>query len=134
MLAALVAAATLVGSGPAVGQAAAGAPVVKPGDILRITVWRQPEFSGDFSVAPDGTIVHPLYKEIAVGGLPLSTVQSRIDGFLRRFDVNPNFVVQDLMPVVVEGEVRTPGVYTVPAQTSVTILLAQAGGTTDLAR
>src|SRR5215218_6153155 len=35
---------------------------LSPGDSVRITVWRKPEFSGDFIVAPDGTISHPLYR------------------------------------------------------------------------
>ena len=43
-------------------------PVLRPGDMLRITVWRHPEMSGDFAVAPDSTLVHPLYQAVRVAG------------------------------------------------------------------
>ena len=39
-----------------------GDSLLRPGDALRITVWRQPEFSGDFVVNPDSTIGHPLHS------------------------------------------------------------------------
>ena len=34
-----------------------------PGDQIRITVWRKPEMSCDCTVAGNGTIIHPLYRE-----------------------------------------------------------------------
>src|SRR4051812_5763503 len=40
--------------------------VLTPGDSVRIEVWRKPEFSGDFVVAPDGTITHPLFRSVRV--------------------------------------------------------------------
>src|SRR5690349_4287754 len=35
--------------------------VLAPGDSVRVVVWRKPELSGDFIIAPDGSITHPLY-------------------------------------------------------------------------
>ena len=35
---------------------APGDSLLRPGDVLRITVWRQLEFSGDFVVNPDSTV------------------------------------------------------------------------------
>src|SRR5438105_2451010 len=63
------------------------------GDVLRITVWRQPEMSGEFVVGADGSILHPLYRTIRVANLPLSTVEDRVRTFLARFESNPEFVL-----------------------------------------
>src|SRR5437016_2136635 len=67
---------------PAVGCAQSsaldGAPVVlSPGDAIRIIVWRNAELSGEFTIAPDGSITHPLYREIKIAGLPIPQVEER---------------------------------------------------------
>src|SRR5436853_3239668 len=43
---------------------------LRPGDVLRINVWRHPELSGDFVVAPDSTLVDPVYQVVKVAGYP----------------------------------------------------------------
>ena len=105
-----------------------------PGDVLRITVWRKPEFSGDFEIAPDGSITHPLYRELKVAGLSFTTVEERVRAFLARFEANPSFVMSPLLRVFVGGEVRQPSVYTLPPGTTVAQAVAQAGGATERGR
>ena len=105
--------------------------VISPGDQIRIVVWRKPEMSGDFPIAANGTIIHPLYREVQVTGVPLSVVEDRLRTFLSRFDTNPQFVIQPLVKVVVAGEVRSPNVYPVPPETTVQQVVALAGGPTD---
>lgn len=105
--------------------------MLSPGDVLRITVWRQPELSGEFVVGPDGSILHPLYREVRVTNLPLSTVEDRVRTFLTRFESNPEFVMLPMLRIIVGGEVRQPNVYTVPVGTSVAAAIASAGGPTD---
>ena len=107
---------------------------IAPGDVLRITVWRKPEFSGDFPVAPDGSITHPLYRELKVAGLPFNAVEDVLRNFLSRFEANPSFVVSPLLRVFVGGEVRLPSVYTLPPRTTVAQAVAQAGGATERGR
>jgi protein involved in polysaccharide export with SLBB domain len=102
-----------------------------PGDIVRITVWRRPEFTGDYIVAPDSSITHPLLREVKVAGVPFPVVEDRVRTFLTRFDANPAFVVSPLLRVFVGGEVRVPNVYNVPPGSSVTQLIAIAGGPTE---
>jgi polysaccharide export outer membrane protein len=111
-----------------VGSPAGG---LNPGDQIRIIVWRKPEFSGDFPVAANGTITHPLYKEVQVTGVPLSVVEDRLRAFLTRFETNPQFVIQPLVRIIVGGEVRTPNVYSVPPETTIAQAIALAGGPTD---
>jgi protein involved in polysaccharide export with SLBB domain/glycosyltransferase involved in cell wall biosynthesis len=116
------------------GSHAPAAAQLAPGDVIRITVWRKPEFSGDFVVAPDGAITHPLYKELRVTGMPFNEVESLVRGFLSRFEANPAFVVSPLLRVFVGGEVRQPSVYTFPPGTTVGQAVAQAGGPTERGR
>src|SRR5688572_29600026 len=60
--------------------------VLTPGDSVRIVVWRKPEFSGDFVVAPNGTITHPLFRSVQVGGVPFATAEANLRRFLARFE------------------------------------------------
>jgi protein involved in polysaccharide export with SLBB domain len=48
---------------------------LNPGDVVRITVWRKPELSGDFIIAGDGSVSHPLYRDVRVTGMPLAAVR-----------------------------------------------------------
>lgn len=102
-----------------------------PGDLLRITVWRRPEFSGDFVIAPDSTITHPLYREVKVAAVPLSEVENRVRRFLGKYENTPAFVISPLLRVFVGGEVRQPSVYSVPPGTTVAQAVALAGGPTE---
>jgi protein involved in polysaccharide export with SLBB domain len=102
-----------------------------PGDQIRIVVWRKPEMSCDCTVAGNGTIIHPLYREVQVTGLPMSTVEDRLRTFLARYEQNPQFVIQPLVKIIVGGEVRTPNIYSVPPETTIAQAIAIAGGPTD---
>jgi polysaccharide export outer membrane protein len=104
---------------------------VAPGDQIRITVWRKPEMSCDCTVSGNGTIIHPLYRAVQVVGVPLSTVEERLRTFLARYEQNPQFVIQPLVRIVVGGEVRTPNIYSVPPETTITQAIALAGGPTE---
>ncbi|HKO18494.1 MAG TPA: SLBB domain-containing protein [Acidobacteriaceae bacterium] len=105
-----------------------------PGDVIRIEVWRDKEMSGDFPIAADGTITHPLYRELKVAGVPLPAVRDMLRIFLSKFESNPTFTVTPLLRVIVAGEVRQPNILTVPAGTTVAQAIAMAGGPTDRGR
>jgi polysaccharide biosynthesis/export protein len=104
---------------------------LSPGDSVRITVWRKPEFSGDFIVGPDGSITHPLYRTVRVGGVPFTTAEANLRTFLARFEQDPQFVVEPLVRVAVSGEVGRPQVFAVRPETSIAEAVAQAGGPTQ---
>lgn len=108
-----------------------GSAMLAPGDLLRITVWRRAEFSGDFVIAPDSTITHPLYREVKVAGIPLRMTEERIRLFLTRYETTPAFVISPLLRIFVGGEVRQPSVYNVPPGTTIAQAVAQAGGPTE---
>jgi polysaccharide biosynthesis/export protein len=99
-----------------------------PGDSVRVVVWRKPEMSGDFIVAPDGSITHPLYQTVRVGGVPFPTAEANLRAFLARFEQDPQFVLEPLMRIAVSGEVERPAVFAVRPETSIAEAVAQAGG------
>lgn len=107
---------------------------LSPGDSVRITVWRKPEFSGDFIVGADGSITHPLYRTVKVGGVPFTTAESNVRTFLARFEQDPQFVVEPLVRVAVSGEVGRPQVFAVRPETSIAEAVAQAGGPNQFAK
>jgi polysaccharide export outer membrane protein len=106
--------------------------VLAPGDSVRIVVWRKPEFSGDFVVAPNGTITHPLFRSVQVAGVPFATAEANLRRFLARFEENPEFVIEPLIRVAISGEVERPLVYALRPETTVAEAVARAGGATEL--
>lgn len=112
-------------------QTASGPQGLNPGDQVRIVVWRNPELSGDFTVSANGTLTHPLYREVQVTGIPLSSVEDRLRTFLTRYATNPQFVILPLVKVIVAGEVRSPNVLSVPPETTVAQALVLAGGPSE---
>jgi polysaccharide biosynthesis/export protein len=108
--------------------------MLNAGDSVRITVWRKPEFSGDFIVGPDGSITHPLYRTVRVGGVPFTSAEANLRTFLARFEQDPQFVVEPLVRVAVSGEVGRPQVFAVRPETSIAEAVAQAGGPNQFAK
>ncbi len=109
----------------------AAEPVLQPGDLVRIAVWQQPAWSGDFEVAADGSIRHPLYRGVRVTGVPFSVAEDRMRAFLRRYEETPTFSMYPLFPVIVGGEVRDPKLHTLPPEATVAQAVALAGGVTE---
>jgi polysaccharide export outer membrane protein len=97
---------------------------------VRINVWRRPELSGDFVVAPDGSVTHPLYRTVKVGGVTQSVAEANVRTFLLRFDQDPQFVLEPLFRVAVTGEVSRPQLFAANPQMSILEVIARAGGTT----
>ena len=122
------------GQAPRTSSGPAGESVtLSPGDVVRITVWRKPELSGEFAIAGDGSIVHPLYKDIRVAGIPMDAVEGLVRGVIEKIERTP-FVVEPLLRVSVEGEVRQPSVYSLRPETSIAQAIAMAGGPTERGR
>ncbi len=113
---------------------ARSAVVLEPGDGIRVAVWRQPELSGEFMIAADSTLRHPLYRVVKVAGVPMETVEQRMRAYLQQLDANPQFVLEPLMHVTVSGEVRSPSIYTLPPEVTVAQAVVRAGGATEAAR
>lgn len=112
---------------------AAASLTLTPGDAVRLSVWRAPELNGEFVVAPNGTLAHPAFPGLFVAGLPLSRVQAMLDSAARLENVGAQVIMQPLLHVVIDGEVRSPNLYRYPAGTSIAEALAMSGGRTERA-
>jgi polysaccharide export outer membrane protein len=103
--------------------------MLSPGDSVRITVWRKPEFSGDFVIAPDGSVTHPLFRDVKIAGVPLAAAEANLRRYLTQYDQNPQFVMEPLLRVSVSGEVPRPLVFAAQPGSTIAEAVARAGGT-----
>ena len=134
----LLLAALLPAALPAHRAAAQAAPVdsafLRPGDLIRISVFRQPELSGEFVVSPEGTVQHPLLNQVSVVDVPRPVIRERLRQALSRFEREPSFVFDYLYRVAVGGEVRQPSLYNLSPETTLGQAIAAAGGVTENGR
>jgi polysaccharide export outer membrane protein len=105
------------------------------GDMVRITVFRNPDLTTEARVNERGTILFPMIGEVPVAGLTPSQAGARIADKLRtgRFVVNPEVTVAiaqvNSRQVSVLGNVNKPGRYPLDAiNVKLTDVLATAGG------
>jgi protein involved in polysaccharide export with SLBB domain len=117
------------GAAGAQSPASAADAGLRPGDVVRIAAWRLPEFSGEFRVAADGGIQHPLLTEVRVLGVSEEVIMQRLLSVIRRYETDPQVVVDLLYRVAVGGEVQQPNVLLVPPETTVSQAVALAAGT-----
>jgi polysaccharide export outer membrane protein len=106
------------------------------GDVLKITVYGQPDLSLETKVSESGTISYPLIGEVKVGGLSQAAAERKIagllehDGYLKKPQVNIAVAQNLSQQVSVLGQVQHPGRYPVESHRSLTDILALAGGLT----
>jgi polysaccharide export outer membrane protein len=106
------------------------------GDMLRITVYGNTDMTTETRVTAAGTISLPLVGEVKVGGISVSEAEHRIaklleDGkFIKRPQVNIVILQFTSQQVSVLGEVQKPGRYPLDHPSTLTDLLAIAGGAT----
>ncbi|MBI3916647.1 MAG: polysaccharide export protein EpsE [Betaproteobacteria bacterium] len=107
-----------------------------PGDVIKVTVYNHPDLATETEISLGGRIGFPLVGEVAVGGMTRSEAEKAISGSLGTGGFVPNAHVNLLVAqyrsqqVAVMGEVNKPGNYSITKATSVTELLAMAGGIT----
>lgn len=104
------------------------------GDLMRITVFRNPELSGEFTVDGEGYLALPLGGEVLAKGLNVRELENQIETRFKEggFLVDPQVAVQVLTyrPFYILGEVNTPGEYEYTNGMSVNNAVAMAGGFT----
>ncbi len=104
------------------------------GDKLRVTVYQEPDLSGEFTVDGTGQVQFPLVGQVKAAGLTTHQFTDEVKaalssgGYLK--DPRVNVEVTNFRPFYIMGEVNKPGEY--PYETGLTVLgaVALAGGFT----
>jgi polysaccharide export outer membrane protein len=109
---------------------------VGPGDVLRVDAFGNEEISGEFSVETSGTITFPLLGAVEVRGRTTSEISKHLEELLERdyyvdVQLQVDVATYKSMPVTLLGEVQRPGTFYLTGRTTVTQLLAEAGGLTS---
>src|SRR5688572_26876802 len=108
----------------------ASLPGVRPGDVIRVWIWREKDYSGEFPVEARGVVVLPLLGEISVPGKTAEALADTLRKAYRKYLNNPSIQVTVLRRIAVQGEVVKPGLYPADATITVGELIALAGGVT----
>jgi protein involved in polysaccharide export with SLBB domain len=120
----------LLAAGTAAAQLQAVDPL-RPGDVVRLRIWREPDMSGDFAVDESGMVVLPRVGPVRVTGEAPEKLRARLVSAFEAFLQHSSIEVKLLRRVQVLGAVRNPGLYPVDATMTVADALALAGGTTS---
>jgi len=122
-------------AGPFVVQA--GGYRIQPGDVLMISVWKEPDLQREVLVRPDGGISFPLAGDLMASGLTVASVRDEIAARLERYIPEPVVTVEVRQvlgnKIYVIGKVNRPGEFVVNAGVDVVKALSMAGGTTPFA-
>lgn len=108
--------------------AAAAFEVLRPGDIIRLSVWREPTITGEYIVDERGRVSLPFLGEIDVSGVKRDVVRDRIRSTLATSVQNLSMQLIFLRRIAVVGAVRSPGLYPTDATMTVGDLVGLAGG------
>jgi polysaccharide export outer membrane protein len=109
------------------------------GDVLQISVWKEPEASiQSIVVRPDGKITMPLIKDISVVGLSPREAEKVITTGLSGFipDANVTVIVTGInsKKVYIIGAVKREGPLAYTYRMTIMQALTEAGGLTDFAK
>jgi polysaccharide biosynthesis/export protein len=106
------------------------------GDVLRVTVYGDPELSATYRIDDAGSIAMPLVGSVPTRGLTAENAAARITsalaaGFMR----NPNVAVEvaEYRPFFIQGAVHNSGQYAYTYGMTVRAAIAAAGGHGDTA-
>ncbi len=115
-----------------------GSYTVQPGDLLEVSVWKEPDLSREVLVRPDGGLSFPLVGEIPADGKSTEAVREAIANQLTRYISDPVVTVSVKQiggnKIYVIGEVREPGEFVATRRMDVMQALSMAGGTTEYAK
>lgn len=108
---------------------------LRPGDVLRLKIWLEPDLSGDFTVDEAGQVTLPRLGVTPVTGLSSDQLREQLVVRYREFLNNPSIEIIPLRRISILGAVQKPGIY--PLEPSIRLGEAAnvAGGpTTDSKR
>jgi polysaccharide export outer membrane protein len=111
--------------------------VIGAQDILSIKVWREQDFTGFYTVRPDGKITIPLIGDVQASGLTPERLGDQLKQGLSNYinspDVSVSLQTVGSKKFYITGEVNRPGEYVLAVPTKVFDALSNSGGFRDFA-
>ena len=107
-------------------------------DTLKIRVFREDQYNGDYNVDGDGSITFPLLGRLAVAGKTTRQIEEELtkalaDGWLQNPQLSVEIGAYRSRSIFVIGEVRLPGRYTIEGPMTLLEVIGQAGSLTATA-
>jgi len=102
-------------------------------DILEVRVYQEPDLSGAYRVAPDGSVNFPLCGRVKVEGMTANAAADALTeclkaGFIRRPQVNAMVKEFNSKKVFVFGDVSKPGAFAYEEGMTIIHAVSLAGG------
>ena len=115
------------------GLSGSAAHHLSPGDKLKISVFNEPDLTGDYAIDENGNIAFPLVGELKAAGLGVDDFKANLverlqGGFVRNPRVNID--VLNYRPINIIGEVKNAGQYPYRPGMTAQDVAAIAGGYT----
>ena len=101
---------------------------LRPGDVLRISVWPDAQLGGEFPVELDGNVYLPFLGGVRATGIPGDELRRTIREGYQTAQRNAVVTVTPLYRIGVTGSVRRPGAFLVPPTDGFFDVIATAGG------
>ena len=124
----LVAALALPAASSAQDRPVGHDPRILPGDLVRLEIWREEEWSGDYLVDQFGVVALPLVGDVQVAGETQRSLKARLQEVYGKEIRNLSLQLLVLKRIRVTGEVKAPGIFPMEPTMSVADALVMAGG------
>jgi polysaccharide biosynthesis/export protein len=111
--------------------------IIGSNDVLNIFVWKEPDFTRDVLVMPDGRITFPLIGEIEAQGQTVTGLKNKITEKLKDYISTPEVTViikqSNSQRIYTIGKINKPGPFQLDPGMTIIQALSTAGGFTEWA-
>jgi protein involved in polysaccharide export with SLBB domain len=104
------------------------APTLRPGDVLRITVWPNSEFGGEFAIEESGLIYLPFIGSVRAAGVPIEQLRAELRAGYGQAMQSPVVTITPAFRVGIQGQVQRPGIYMIAPTNTLFDVIGMAGG------
>ena len=115
----------------------AGGYRLEPGDLLTVSVWKEPDLTSEVLIRPDAALSFPLAGDLKAAGLTVEELRTALQERVRKLVPEAAVSIAVKTPqgnrIYVIGKVQRPGDFMMVRPTDVMQAIALAGGTTPFA-
>ena len=119
------------------GERVREAYLIRPGDMLQVSVWKEDYLERDVLVRPDGGISFPLAGDVSAADRTVIQIRDALAVQLSRYIPDPvvTVAVKEIRGnmIYVLGQVQRPGPFVMNPRVDIMQALAMAGGATPFA-